>query len=228
MSEIEKDILEWKQLRLSATRPKVIQVIENSLSSLSSQLAEATKKECKSSITDNKLSNVAVSEILPLIKITTYAWDQSDKFVKLYVTIPGVELSPENVKCDFQLKSFELNAKNINGTDYQLIVKGLLHQINVANSHFKVKKDTVLLMLSKEKAVTHWSCLTEHEQRIKDRKAENLKPTSKEEDPSSGIMSLMKQMYDDGDDDMKRTIKKAWCESQEKKQSGKDELNFNL
>lgn len=33
-------------------------------------------------------------------------------------------------------------------------------------------------------------------------------------------MKLMKQMYDDGDDEMKRTIAKSWYESQEKKKAG--------
>ena len=36
-------------------------------------------------------------------------------------------------------------------------------------------------------------------------------------DPQAGLMSMMKQMYDDGDDEMKRTIKKTWFESQQKK-----------
>ena len=40
------------------------------------------------------------------------------------------------------------------------------------------------------------------------------------EDPGAGLMDLMKKMYDDGDDEMKRTIKKAWFESQEKKNKG--------
>lgn len=31
---------------------------------------------------------------------------------------------------------------------------------------------------------------------------------------------MMQQMYEDGDDDMKRTIKKSWYESQEKKKTG--------
>jgi calcyclin binding protein len=31
-------------------------------------------------------------------------------------------------------------------------------------------------------------------------------------DPSSGLMDMMKQMYEDGDDDMKRMIAKAWTE----------------
>ena len=36
-------------------------------------------------------------------------------------------------------------------------------------------------------------------------------------DPSQSLMKLMKQMYDDGDDEMKRTITKSWYESQEKR-----------
>ena len=43
-------------------------------------------------------------------------------------------------------------------------------------------------------------------------------PKMKEgQDPSASIMELMKNMYQEGDDDMKRTIAKAWTESQEKK-----------
>ncbi len=41
--------------------------------------------------------------------------------------------------------------------------------------------------------------------------------TRKDEDPGASLMSMMKQMYDSGDDDMKRTIAKAWHESQEKR-----------
>ena len=35
-------------------------------------------------------------------------------------------------------------------------------------------------------------------------------------DPSDGLMDLLKNMYEDGDDDMKKTISKAWTESQNK------------
>ena len=30
--------------------------------------------------------------------------------------------------------------------------------------------------------------------------------------PDDGLMDMLKNMYDDGDDDMKRTISKAWSE----------------
>ena len=36
-------------------------------------------------------------------------------------------------------------------------------------------------------------------------------------DPSEGLMGMLKQMYDDGDDNMKQTLAKAWTESREKK-----------
>lgn len=36
-------------------------------------------------------------------------------------------------------------------------------------------------------------------------------------DPNEGIMDMMRKMYNEGDDEMKRTIAKAWTESQEKR-----------
>ena len=36
-------------------------------------------------------------------------------------------------------------------------------------------------------------------------------------DPQANIMNMMKNMYDEGDDEMKRTIAKAWTESRDKK-----------
>ena len=35
-------------------------------------------------------------------------------------------------------------------------------------------------------------------------------------DPGDSLMQLMKNMYETGDDEMKRTIAKAWTESREK------------
>ncbi|XP_039139237.1 calcyclin-binding protein-like [Dioscorea cayenensis subsp. rotundata] len=41
-----------------------------------------------------------------------------------------------------------------------------------------------------------------------------LKPgMDKDKDPMAGIMDLMKNMYDEGDDEMKWTIVKAWSDA---------------
>lgn len=36
-------------------------------------------------------------------------------------------------------------------------------------------------------------------------------------EPSAMLMDMMKQLYQEGDSDMKRTIAKAWCEANDKK-----------
>lgn len=37
------------------------------------------------------------------------------------------------------------------------------------------------------------------------------------DDPSAGLMKMMKKMYDDGDENMKRTIAEAWTKANDKK-----------
>ncbi|KAL0352853.1 UNVERIFIED_CONTAM: Calcyclin-binding protein [Sesamum angustifolium] len=45
-------------------------------------------------------------------------------------------------------------------------------------------------------------------------KEDKLKPSlDKEKDPMAGIMDLMKNMYEEGDEEMKRTIAKAWSDA---------------
>ena len=45
-------------------------------------------------------------------------------------------------------------------------------------------------------------------------KEDKLKPNlDKEKDPMAGIMDLMKNMYEEGDDEMKKTIAKAWTDA---------------
>lgn len=46
-------------------------------------------------------------------------------------------------------------------------------------------------------------------------------------DPGDSLMQMMKNMYETGDDEMKRTIAKAWTESREKMRTGdEDNLGF--
>jgi hypothetical protein len=41
-------------------------------------------------------------------------------------------------------------------------------------------------------------------------------------------MKMMKKMYDEGDDNMKRTIAEAWTKAQDKKGGGMDDLDMGL
>ena len=64
--------------------------------------------------------------------------------------------------------------------------------------------------------------MTATEKRLADLKASSMTDgiESTNDDPSSGLMNIMKKMYDTGDPEMKRMIAKAWTEGQEKKAQG--------
>ena len=69
-----------------------------------------------------------------------------------------------------------------------------------------------------KKGTEHWDDLKEKDTpfKVKEKDA----PKEKPEDPQESLMNMMKQMYDSGDDDMKRMISQSWSKAhaeQEKK-----------
>ena len=78
----------------------------------------------------------------------------------------------------------------------------------------------MISILLRKKKSENWQCVTEKEFKVKESKS---KPKLDEKaDPQDSLMTMMKQMYEDGDDEMKRTISKAFVESREKK----DKMDF--
>lgn len=68
------------------------------------------------------------------------AWDQSQKYLKLYVTLPKVQTIPaENVHCKWTNKSIEMQVKGLENKDYTFTVKNLLYNINGEQSSWKIK-----------------------------------------------------------------------------------------
>ena len=80
----------------------------------------------------------------PLKLITDYAWADSGKKVKVYITLPGlVELSAANedaVTLAHTKTSFELKITDLAGTDYVLKVPLLNDEIQKAT--FRVKRSS--------------------------------------------------------------------------------------
>lgn len=153
------------------------------------------------------------------LKIVNYAWDQSDKFVKLYVTLDRVHTVPaENVKTDFTPNSMDLQVIGLDNRNHQLKITSLLKTIRPEESHYKVKKDSVVVFLRKTSPDT-WAYVTALEQKSEDAK----KPKFEEnDDPNESLMKMMKRMYNEGDDEMKKAIAKAWTETRGKTPSADD------
>ena len=73
----------------------------------------------------------------------TYGWDQSEKFVKVYITsLKDVsQVKEADVSTNFAEKSCDLTIKNLNNTNYNFVINNLCFKIVPEQSYFKVKKN---------------------------------------------------------------------------------------
>ncbi|XP_053325124.1 calcyclin-binding protein [Spea bombifrons] len=217
--ELQKDLEEVKVLLQKATRKRARDVLfveqrklETEIANRQQQTGEPAEVQKPSAIVNPMASTYTV-------KINNYGWDQSDKFVKIYITLKGVQSIPaDNVQVQFTERSFELLVKDLNGKNHAMTVNNLLKPISPENSSRKIKPDTVLVMCRK-KSEHKWEYLTQVEKQTKDKDKPSLDTDG---DPSAGLMNVLKKIYDEGDDEMKRTLTKAWVESREKQMKGEN------
>ena len=99
-------------------------------------------------------------------------------------------------------------------------IDDLLKKIVVEESYYKVKTNSVSIFLKKSQ-VEKWPFVTKTEKKIQDNRdamfrEDRERSKAQQEDPAQGLMNLMKKMYQEGDEEMKRTIAKAMTESREK------------
>eukprot|EP00054_Salpingoeca_dolichothecata_P037076 m.9645 g.9645 ORF g.9645 m.9645 type:complete len:216 (-) comp7235_c0_seq1:194-841(-) len=148
--------------------------------------------------------------------ITNYAWDQTSKSVKLYVSFSDIDKLPtENIQVNFEDEKVEAIIVDARKSHHQLLLQ-LAGPINPESSSFKLRPGRLVITM-KKKDETNWPGVTLAD---KKKKEEAIKPPSsksKDKDPASGIVDMMKDLYDKGDDEMKRTIAKAWADASNKK-----------
>ncbi|XP_060526842.1 calcyclin-binding protein [Cylas formicarius] len=212
IDELKKDVAEIENFEKHATRQKVKDILSIEKRKLLSELIKLEQQYVQTDKTEPK-PTVKPASASYEVKLNNYAWDQSQKFVKFYITLPKVNTVPaDNIQCVFNEKSLDLKVKNLENKDYVFNVTRLLHEIEPKNSTCKVKNDLILINCAKKEDI-QWSHVTEWEKKSSESKKLDADDKS---DPSASLMSLMKNMYDSGDDEMKRTIAKAWTESQQK------------
>jgi calcyclin binding protein len=157
---------------------------------------------------------VAVPLGVEFSPISTFGWDQSNKFVSVFVSegMEGVKTSGAQVNCEFDTDAFDLTIRGHKGKSFRLARKGLDKDIDPKKSKVKVKDNRVVVMLKKiqgEYGPDHWTDLVPKRKR-----------KTNKDDPTAGIMDLMKDMYNDGDDQMKKTIGEAMMKSQQERMKG--------
>lgn len=220
INELSLDINELKKLEALAEREKVKAKLTVIRSQFEQELSELREQATRISDSSTGIKAATITKVFAK-KITTYAWDQSDKFVKIFVSgLEGVgDIPKDDIQLTHDANHYCLNVMNLKGTNYRFDVPKLAKE--VIDPTLKIKKNEVVIMLKKASS-GKWEALSERESLEKDEKSrkDDLKIDKDSTDPSKGMMDLMKKMYDDGDDDMKRTIAKAWTESREKQMAG--------
>lgn len=134
----------------------------------------------------------------------------NEKFVTLYVPLPGVgDIPKDQVTCKFDKAAFDLIVNNLNGQSYRLKKDDLEHDIVPDKSKMIIKADKVVIKLAKVKgeygSFDYWSKLTDPKRKEKDKK---------KVDPSSSITELMKEMYESGDDNIRKIIGETMMKQQ--------------
>eukprot|EP00240_Pyramimonas_obovata_P012869 CAMPEP_0118933532 /NCGR_PEP_ID=MMETSP1169-20130426/12041_1 /TAXON_ID=36882 /ORGANISM="Pyramimonas obovata, Strain CCMP722" /LENGTH=252 /DNA_ID=CAMNT_0006876303 /DNA_START=66 /DNA_END=824 /DNA_ORIENTATION=- len=148
--------------------------------------------------------------------ITTFSWENTDDVVKVLIPLEGV--TKELVTVDFTKSSFDLRVKGLNGKNYRCLVSNLSHPVNPESCSFMIPRShkRVVVKLTKASTSTYaeknWSDLKEKPKALSEKKG-----SPDMSDPDAGLMNLMKNLYDEGDEDMKRTIAKSWTEAREGK-----------
>ena len=117
-------------------------------------------------------------------QLKDYSWDQSDKFVKVYLTnLPGLAtLNKENIQLEFTDQSLSVRVEDLGGKDLSFAIKQTAYPIDPASrcqkkrftymteltpilvpSHYKVKSDYLLIFMAKAKQGNKWSHITHAE-----------------------------------------------------------------
>ncbi|KAJ9565663.1 hypothetical protein OSB04_001629 [Centaurea solstitialis] len=214
-NDLSLDLEELRHLQSIAKRPHVVSLISSEIRNLEEKQSNDAASVAPiptptptpiptptpASVTTNLK---AVSD--PVLKYTTlgsFSWDQDTDKVKIYIFLEGVD--QEKVQTEFNPKSVDVKFHDVQGKNYRCAIPKLNKEIVPEKCKVLVKPTKVIITLVKA-SKGNWLDLHFKE--------DKLKPSlDKERDPMAGIMDLMKNMYEEGDDEMKKTIAKAWTDA---------------
>jgi len=140
---------------------------------------------------------------IPINKFALDLGGYNSPVVTLYLDIPNVGSIPvKNIQCLFTKSSLDLIVHDLNKKNYRLLKDNLDKDIDPDKSKYVVKKHKIVIKLAKVKAeygsYDSW-------QNLSSKKPKKSKEKMKS-NPSDSIMEMMKDMYDSGDDNMRKVI----------------------
>ena len=165
------------------------------------------------------------SSAKPVIRyktISNYSWDQDQDAIKIYLNVKNFkDVKKELVKLELSDDNQAVTILVDNGGNSgRLVLKNLSHPLSIVqdpSGQVKITKNFVIVALKKADS-KKWLSLqkTSGSSDLGLGKGLTGELGEKNEDPSQSMMKMMKNLYESGDDEMKKTIAKAWSEQQNK------------
>uniref|UniRef100_A0A5B6ZBZ7 Calcyclin-binding protein n=1 Tax=Davidia involucrata TaxID=16924 RepID=A0A5B6ZBZ7_DAVIN len=201
--ELALDLEELRHLQSIAKRPRIVSIISTEICNLEKLSKEAVSAATSQTPTPISSTKVVPTPSLNYVTLGSFSWDQDNDKVKIYVFLEGVE--QEKMETVFKPMSVDIKFNDVQGKNYRCAIPKLNKEIVPEKCKVLVKPTRVIITLFKA-SKGNWLDLHFKE--------DKLKPNvDKEKDPMAGIMDLMKNMYEEGDDEMKKTIAKAWTDA---------------
>ncbi|CAA9991176.1 calcyclin binding protein, putative [Plasmodium knowlesi strain H] len=211
---LNEDIAELNKLLTLAVRENVKEKIKRCIENTTIEIAKLKLEESQ---TPNKITenNTPLNDSnLSYSSVQSFAWNQEGNKVTVFLTVKDIHnIDKDKICADFDERSFEIKMHQVNKKNYRFCVKKLHEKIVPGKCSFKIKKDALHVYLIKQDQ-KYWSNLHFKESPMSKIRAPKM---DEQAEPSTMLMNMMKQLYQEGDSDMKRTIAKAWCEANEKK-----------
>lgn len=196
--ELRLDLEELRRLEGLATRPRVLSLLANEIRAVDAKLASRTAPVP---------APVAVAAAAPAgvsyVTLGSFSWDQDSEKIRVYVSLENV--GQEKVETTFKPMSVDIKFHDVKGKNYRCAIPKLNKEIVPEKCKVVVKPTKIVITLWK---ASKGSWLDLHY------KEDKFKPSiGKDKDPMSGIMDLMKGLYEEGDENMKRTIAQTWTDA---------------
>lgn len=184
----------------------VKQILEREINSLNKTKINHENMLNKATATSAEVSKKAPPGI---ISVSNYMFDQNDEYSKVYI-----QLNKDDVitKADVKL-DFPSNEKFVCVFGkYRFTSAQLNKPIIPEQSEFVITKSNKLLIKLRKSKPENWKDLyfTVNIDDVTDDMKDEMKDL---DNPEKGLMNVIKQLYNKGDDDMKKMINKSFYES---------------
>ena len=232
----EKDIEELNKLIDVALRPNIkrqLNEYKNNLTNLMNEEKKKNEAEKKKKEEESKKEKTEKSEQKTEIDpsklnatfttISKYAFDTSnEKYIKLYLTdgFDGIKsFSSSNIKSKFTKTSFDVCVLGWKNRNYRFSCFNLSKEIIPNDSYVKQTNSGLIVYLAKANKSDFWDSLEKKKGLFENKDEDGNPALDKNKDPNQSLMEMMRDMYQNGDPEMKRMIAEAWTKSRDEQES---------